>query len=69
MPTWSIVLSILGGLFSLAGALFDWEFFMSNYRAAVFVRWLGRTGARILYAVLGLFLVGMGVSGALHIIP
>jgi small neutral amino acid transporter SnatA (MarC family) len=69
MPTWVIVISILGGLFSLAGAIFDWEWFMTHYKAAVFVRLLGRGGARLLYAFLGLFLVAGGLAAAFGLIP
>ena len=69
MPTWVIVLSIFGGLFSLAGALFDWEWFMTHYKAAVFVRLLGRVGARLLYAFLGLCLVALGLAAAFGLIP
>jgi small neutral amino acid transporter SnatA (MarC family) len=63
MPLWVIALAILGGLFSFAGALFNWEWFMTNYKAAVFVRLLGRSGARVLYAILGLLLAALGFAG------
>ena len=69
MPMWAIILSIFAGLFSLAGAILDWGWFMTNYRAAVFVRILGRGGARLLYAVLGLVLAGLGFGGAFGLIP
>lgn len=68
MPTWAIVLTIFAGLFSIAGGLFDWEWFMTNYRAAVFVRLVGRTGTRMLYILLGLFLAGLGFAGAFGLI-
>jgi len=69
MPTWVILLSILGGLFSFAGALLDWEWFMTNYKAAFFVRILGRGGARLFYAFLGLSLAALGFAGAFGLIP
>jgi len=69
MPTWVIILSILAGLYSFAGALFDWEWFMTDYKAVVFVRLLGRTGARILYAFLGLLLMAFGFASAFGLIP
>jgi small neutral amino acid transporter SnatA (MarC family) len=69
MPTWVIILSILGGLFSFAGALLDWEWFMTNYKAAFFVRILGRGGARLFYAFLGLSLAVLGFAGAFGLIP
>ncbi len=69
MPTWVIILSILGGIFSLASAILDWEWFMTNYKAAVLVRILGRNGARLFYALLGLALAGLGFGGAFGLIP
>ena len=68
MPAWTSTLFVAAGLFSLAGAAFDWQWFMANSRAAVFVRLIGRTGARVLYALLGLFLVGLGMAGFLGIL-
>ncbi len=53
---------IVAGLFSIAGALFDWDWFMYNRRARPFVKLLGRGGARVFYAMLGLIFVGIGVA-------
>jgi hypothetical protein len=69
MPSWVIILSIFGGLFSLTGAVLDWEWFITNYKAAVFVRILGRNRARLFYALLGLFLIALGLAGAFGVIP
>ena len=69
MPVWASAFIVLAGLFSFAGAVFDWEWFMTNYKAAVFVRILGRNGARLLYALLGLVLVALGLGGAFGLIP
>jgi small neutral amino acid transporter SnatA (MarC family) len=68
MPLWATALFILAGLFSIAGALFNWEWFMTNYKAAVFVRILGRSGARILYAILGLLLAALGFAGLFSLV-
>ncbi len=64
MPLWTAGFFVLAGLFSFAGAVFDWEWFMTNPRAALFVRILGRNGARIVYALLGIFLAILGLAGA-----
>ncbi len=69
MPIWASILFVFAGLFSIAGAILDWEWFMTSRRAAMFVRLLGRTGARVLYAILGVFLVGLGAAGGLGYIP
>ncbi len=62
------VIFIVVGLFSLAGAAFDWEWFMGSRKAAIFVRLFSRIGARIFYALLGLFLLGLGAAGLLGLI-
>ena len=68
MPLWASILFVGAGLFSFAGAVFDWDWFMTHHRAAVFVRLLGRNGARVLYALLGIFLVALGLAGAFGIL-
>lgn len=37
---------------------------MTHYRARLFVRVLGRNGARVVYALLGIFLAALGLAGA-----
>lgn len=64
MPLWASIFFVLAGLFSFAGAVFKWEWFMTHYRARLFVRVLGRNGARVLYALLGVFLASLGLAGA-----
>jgi len=55
------LLLVLVGLFAIAGGLFDWEWFMTNRKAWVFVKLLGRNGARVFYSVLGLVVVALGL--------
>ena len=55
------LLLILVGLFSIICAIGNWEFFMGARRAAFFVRIFGRTGARIFYVLLGLFISTIGL--------
>ena len=52
---------ILAGLFTVAGAVLDWSFFMNSRKAAMFVSLFGRNGARTFYVVLGAALVVFGV--------
>jgi hypothetical protein len=52
---------ILAGLFSIAGAAMNWEFFMNNRRARPFVSVLGPNGARIFYVGLGLVIIAIAV--------
>ena len=56
---------ILAGLLSLAGAYFNWNWYMNNYRARIFVKMFGRGGARIFYGALGAALSGFGIVSLL----
>jgi Immunity protein 17 len=42
------------GLLSVFGGLADWEWFMTHRKAEMIVGAFGRTGARVVYVVLGL---------------
>ena len=52
---------VAAGLFSIAGAVFEWNFFMKSGKAKSLVSFIGRTGARIFYIAIGIVLVGLGV--------
>ncbi|MFC5596893.1 immunity 17 family protein [Deinococcus cellulosilyticus] len=49
-----------GGVYALAGSVFNWNWFFEDDFSGLMVEWLGRKGARIFYAGLGLFLVFVG---------
>ncbi|EAZ92987.1 immunity 17 family protein [Crocosphaera chwakensis] len=51
---------ILAGLFSLCGAIFNWNWYMNHRKARFIVKILGRAGARIFYGVLGLGFIILG---------
>jgi hypothetical protein len=56
------VILILVGLFSLAGGVFDWDWFMNNRRAVLMARILGgRRNARIFYVILGIGVTVLGI--------
>lgn len=60
---------VLAGLFSILGAVKNWEFFMNNRKAYIWVKLFGRNGARIFYGILGfvIAIIGLGISvGILH---
>lgn len=57
------IVCIAGGLFSIAGAYFNWDFFFNSRKARPFVQFIGRKGARIFYAALGIFIIFCGVMG------
>jgi uncharacterized membrane protein YphA (DoxX/SURF4 family) len=50
-----------GGLFSLVVAIFDVERFMAASNAKPVVDAIGRRSARVFYALLGVFLVTVGI--------
>lgn len=51
---------IFAGLFAIAGSLLDWDWFMNNRKAKIFVKLFGRNGARIFYCLLGLAIAVLG---------
>lgn len=52
---------VVAGLVTLLAACLDWEWFFSARNARFLTGRLGRRGARIAYALLGILLMGMGV--------
>jgi hypothetical protein len=56
------------GLFVLAGSAFNWDWYWRRRRTQVWVDLLGRTGARIFYAILGLAVSVGGVLIAADVI-
>ncbi len=54
------LLIVGAGLFSIAGAVCDWDFFINSRKARLFVSMFGRTGARIFYGVLGFAILILG---------
>jgi len=56
------------GAFTITGAVLDWDWFMNSRKARVFMRLLGRNGARAFYVLLGSGLATLGVLIALGII-
>lgn len=53
------------GTFSIIAAAFNIDWYFKTSGAMTFVNWLGRTGARIFYVLLGLALIACGVTGLL----
>jgi hypothetical protein len=53
-------IAFLSGLLCIVAAILDWDWFFDNWRASLFVNLFGRGGARIVYVILGLILIGVG---------
>ena len=57
-----IGLIIIGaGIFSICGAVFDWDWFINSRKARFLVATFGRNGARIFYGVLGILIAMLGL--------
>lgn len=56
------------GLFPMAAAWFDWNFFMESRKARFMVRIMGRNGARGFYFLLGLAIAMMGLLAILGVL-
>ncbi len=61
-----LVLFVLLGIFSVIAALFNFEWYFQTSGAMTFVKWFGRNGARVFYALLGIGLISCGVIGFLY---
>ncbi|NBX37155.1 MAG: hypothetical protein EBR10_08040 [Planctomycetes bacterium] len=59
---------IAGGVFSIYGAVTDWDWFINHHKARFYVSILGRSGARVFYGVLGIVLIVLGALMALGIL-
>ncbi len=55
----------LGG-FSLIASICNFEWYFRTSGAMMFVKWLGRPGARLFYALLGIALIGCGIAGFIY---
>lgn len=62
----SVMMIVMGlvfaaiGLFSLMGAVLNWDWYFNNRRARGVVAIFGRNGARIFYGILGVFIMAIG---------
>jgi hypothetical protein len=55
------ILLISVGLFTVAGGVFGWEWFLGHWKSRLFVKMFGRNGARAFYIIFGLAVAGLGV--------
>jgi Immunity protein 17 len=59
---------VCAGVFTISGAACDWDFFMENRRARLFVAIFGRNGARIFCGILDSVIVVMGALVTLGVV-
>lgn len=62
------ILFVAVGIFSICGGVFNWEWFMNNRKAQLWVSLIGRGPTRIFYIILGLVLSTLGVLMGLGIV-
>lgn len=62
MEIFFAIIMIAAGAFSLAGAICNWDWFMNNYKAKPFMTLFGRTGTRIIYGFIGVFIIAIAVA-------
>ncbi len=62
------VLLIAFGLLFIFGAYFEWDFFFSNGKVDTFVAFIGKSGARIFYIVIGVILFVLSFLDIVHVI-
>ena len=53
---------ISAGVFSICGAVYDWDWFIHSRKARFFVFLFGRDGARVFYGILGAVVILMGAA-------
>lgn len=58
-----MIIAALCGVFCIVCAATDQDWFFNNYKAAPFVKWFGREGARRFYIGLGIFILVVAVIG------
>ncbi len=65
MPLMIAMIILIGG-FPILGAVFNWDWFFNNHKAIPIVKLFGRNGARIFYAIIGIFILGIGIWACIN---
>jgi hypothetical protein len=60
MGSKSYLFAYAAGVFTIAAAILDWDWFFKSSKARFFVDALGRNGARMFYGVLGVVILFLG---------
>ncbi len=65
MQTMVLIIVFITGMLTLAGAVLGWEGMYRSRRAKAIVSSFGVTGARIIYAIVGILIAGGALMGLL----
>lgn len=55
------ILILLAGLFAIIASIFNWKCFFNSGKACRIIKTFGRTGARIIYFILGCVIFAGGI--------
>lgn len=56
----SVIFLIAGGIFTITASVLNWEFFFGDPKAKMFGKLFGREGSRVIYILIGVFLILVG---------
>jgi hypothetical protein len=56
------IILVLAGVFTVIGAICNWDFFMNSFKSRFWVKLLGRNKARIFYGIVGTGIVILGTT-------
>ncbi len=56
-----LAIFIFAGFFALISSILNFNWYFNSRKAATVVSWLGRTGARFFYGILGIILIICGI--------
>lgn len=71
MNPWGFLFMAIG-LFTAAGGIFDWDWYMNHRKSRFLISIIGRMGTRIFNTVVGLVVFGLGLAalmGAVELQP
>lgn len=56
------IILILAGVFTVTGAICNWDFFMNSFKSRFWVKLLGRNKTRIFYGIVGTGIIIFGTT-------
>ncbi len=61
MKTFTFIIFIIAGVFSVLASVKNWDWYFNNLKVQRLVRIFGRTGTRVVYTFIGVFMIGVGI--------
>ncbi len=66
--TFTQILFMAAGIFSILGAYFEWNFFYKNRKVQRIIRLFGPSGAKIFYIVIGIIIFSIALLDMTNVI-